>query len=293
MKKSYPNNPFIGYLNINSLHNKIVHLREICKKAPIDILCIDETKLDDSYPDHQFKMEGYQFPPFRRDRNSRGGGKMVFVKQGLIAKRLKNLETKQSETICLELKISKKNWCIIFAYRPPKSNKKHFFDEMTQLLSKAVNSYDNIVVAGDLNIDTSINSKDSSNHLDDLNDIFSLTNLVNFTTCFKSTNETSIDLLLTNRPKSFQKTSGYITGLSDCHKLVTTVLKSTYIKIPPKWTYYRNYKQFNEKNFLFDLDQNMVKGEFYKQECDDKYSKFTELFTEVMEKTCTLKKEKN
>ena len=43
-----------------------------------DILSIDETKLDDSFPDSQFKINGYQFPFLRRDRGNRGGGKWVF-----------------------------------------------------------------------------------------------------------------------------------------------------------------------------------------------------------------------
>ena len=46
----------MGYLNINSLRKKIISLREILLKAPIDILCIDETKLDDSFPDAQFLL---------------------------------------------------------------------------------------------------------------------------------------------------------------------------------------------------------------------------------------------
>ena len=53
----------ISYLNINSLGNKIDQLRDICKKASVDILCIDETKIDSSFPDSQFYIEGYQFPP--------------------------------------------------------------------------------------------------------------------------------------------------------------------------------------------------------------------------------------
>ena len=38
-------------------------------------LCIDETKLDTSFPDSQFKIDGYQFPLFRKDRDSKDGGK--------------------------------------------------------------------------------------------------------------------------------------------------------------------------------------------------------------------------
>ena len=59
----------IGYLNINHFENKVINFREICHQAPIDIISVDETKLDSSYPDSQFHKDGYKFPPFRRDRN--------------------------------------------------------------------------------------------------------------------------------------------------------------------------------------------------------------------------------
>ena len=62
LKYRYPSNPFIAYLNINFLQNKIDPLREILHKTPLEIVCIDETKLDDSFPDQQFKIEGYRFP---------------------------------------------------------------------------------------------------------------------------------------------------------------------------------------------------------------------------------------
>ena len=52
----YSSNPLVAYLNINSLQNKINALRVITKSFPLDILCIDETKLDDSFPHHQFKI---------------------------------------------------------------------------------------------------------------------------------------------------------------------------------------------------------------------------------------------
>ena len=65
----------IGYININSLREKIITLRKVLSKAPIDILRVEETKLDANFPDHQLEIPVYQFPPFRRDRNSKGGGK--------------------------------------------------------------------------------------------------------------------------------------------------------------------------------------------------------------------------
>ena len=121
--KLYTNNPIIGYLNINSLRNKITQLTEICGKAPIDLLCIDEIKLDASFLDPHFHIEGYQEPPpppeFRRDHDKNGGEKMFFIREGLIAKRLYSYEDDTSETISLEVTVSKKKRCLTFSYRPP------------------------------------------------------------------------------------------------------------------------------------------------------------------------------
>ena len=102
---------------------------------------------------------------------------MVFVR-GFIAKQMKNFETKNAETIFLELTSAKKKWCILFAYRPPNTDKEEFFDEISVSLNKILGKYDNIILAGDLNIDELRPCSDSSkNHLSDMKDIFGLTNI--------------------------------------------------------------------------------------------------------------------
>ena len=131
VRNSYPNNFIIGYLNINTLQNKIISLsREIIAKAPLDVFCIDETKLDESFPNSQFILENFQFPPFCRDRNSKGGGKLVYVKQGIIAKKLENLETKFSETICIEL-FPRKNG-VLYLHISPQNTKRLYFSKRYQ-----------------------------------------------------------------------------------------------------------------------------------------------------------------
>ena len=173
-------NPIVAYLNINSLGEKINHLREICKESPIDILCVDETKIDSSYPDAQFQINDYQFRPFRRDRNKYGWGKIVFIRQGLITRRLPKFETKVSETLCVELTISKRKWCILFAYRHLQNNNlKTFFEEINLSLSTIVNEYDNMLT-GDLNLNTKSNN---NSYYSDLCDAFDLTNLIKANTC--------------------------------------------------------------------------------------------------------------
>ena len=51
LRKNCSKNPILSYLNINSLGAKFDNLREFCFKTEVDILCIDETNIDPSYPD--------------------------------------------------------------------------------------------------------------------------------------------------------------------------------------------------------------------------------------------------
>ena len=77
---------------------------------------------------------------------------MVFVRV-FIAKQMKNFETKNAETIYLELTIVKKKWCILFAYRPPNTDKEEFFDEISVSHNEILGKYDKIILAGELNKD--------------------------------------------------------------------------------------------------------------------------------------------
>ena len=99
LRKNYIYNPSIGYLNINSLSEKIIYLREIYFKTSVDIICADEAKLNSSYPNAKFHIDRYQFSPIREDRNNYGGGKMVYIRDITIAKRLENLEGRYSNNL--------------------------------------------------------------------------------------------------------------------------------------------------------------------------------------------------
>ena len=61
---------------------------------------------------------------------------------------------------------------------------------------------------------------------------YDLSSLIKVPTCYKNPEKPScIDLLLTNRPKSFQNSSVVETGLSDFHKMAVTVMKTTFGKL--------------------------------------------------------------
>ena len=73
-------------------------------------------------------------------------------------------------------------------------------------------------------------------------------------------NPSCIVLFSTNTIRSFQETQVFVKGLSDVHKLVVTVLKSTSPKLPPNVITYGSYKNFsndllrNDFNYLLRQD---------------------------------------
>ena len=69
-------------------------------------------------------------------------------------------------------------------------------------------------------------------------------------TCYKNSNEPScIDLILTNKPESFQHYCVIEAGLPDFH----TVRKTFFEKLQPRVVHYRKYKHFENNRFRSDL----------------------------------------
>ena len=60
-------------------------------------------------------------------------------------------------------------------------------------------------------------------------------------------------MITADKPGSFQHTNLFEAGISDHHKLATTVIKAKFAKALPKYAHYRNYKNFNEQGFKLEL----------------------------------------
>ena len=99
-----------------------------------------------------------------------------------------------------------------------------------------------------------------------------------------------IDIILTNKLRSFHKTQGFVAGISDFQKLVVTVLSSYYKKLPLKNILYRNVKRFEKTTSLRDLDSRLIQGELY-DNCQEPYNKLTQIFSEVLDYHAPAKQE--
>ena len=76
----------IGHLNINSLRNKFDSLKLLVKNS-LDVFMISKTKLDETFPEGQFLMDGF-IPPYRMNRNTNGGGIALYVREDIPSRQI-------------------------------------------------------------------------------------------------------------------------------------------------------------------------------------------------------------
>ena len=95
--------------------------------------------------------------------------------------------------------------------------------------SLSLSSKENFLLIGDLNAEV------SDMPMKDFCYMYSFKNLIKEPTCYKSpANPKCVDLMLTNRDRTFLNSCVIETGLSDFHKVTVTVLRSFLKKAEPK-----------------------------------------------------------
>ena len=272
----------LAQLNINSIRNKIDMLSDLVVNK-IDILLISETKLDESFPSVNFSIPGFS-KPYRRDRSSHGGhggGLLLYIREDIPSKMLFSIPIPHHyELFFVEINFHKKKWLIGNIYIPCKNqvNEKLYF--LSKCMDHYYTLYDNVILLGDFN------SEVSEISMNNFCQLYNLRNLVKEPTCFKNLqNPSNIDLMLTNKCRSFQNTTVIETGISDFHKMTATVLKTCYKKEPPKIISYRDFKMFS--NVIFRREMISMLG------CHDinniNYGIFENIFMTLIDKYVPLK----
>ena len=245
MKENSPNKIIVGHLNINSLRNKFEALQFIINRN-LDIILLSETKLDDSFPSAQFMLKNFGIP-YRLDRNSNGGGLLLYVREDIPSKFLKVKSDCNIESICVEVNLRKRKWFINGSYNPNKSFLSNHLECLNCIIDEYSKLYQNFLFLGD------VNASVSEKCLEEFCNLNGLTSLIKKPTCFKNPDKpTCIDLILTNQPSCFQHSKVFETGLSDFHLLTVTEFKMSFQKLQPKINY-RDYKNFDNEKFRSDI----------------------------------------
>ena len=138
---------------------------------------------------------------------------------------------------------------------------------------------ENFLLLGDFNAE--MNEKP----MIDFCDTYSLKNIVTGPTCFKSPiNPSSVDVILTNKSRSFQNSTNIETGLSDFHLMTICTMRSFFPKQIPIVVKYRSYRQYNSVAFNDDLQYKLSSMSY-----NSPYDEFEAVFVETLNKHAPLK----
>ena len=170
----------------------------------VDIISITETKLDNTFSKSEFLLEGFK-KPYRLDKSRYSGGLLVYIKSHIPSRFLSDFDLPNDfQAIPFELSIKNRKWLVISLYNPDKALSRIFLKNLSKLIDFYLKKkYENLLLIGDFNL------QPSELVLIDFMDNYNLINLVKENTCYKSTQGTCIDLILTNKSRCFQNT-GFI-----------------------------------------------------------------------------------
>ena len=165
LKLSNPHKIILGHLNINSLRNKFELIADVIQ-GTFDIFLLSKSKIDESFPDKQFRLNNYRI--FRKDRNRYGAGIMFYVNENLPCKSLTIEIDNLTETIFLEVNVQSSKWLFVGCYKPPSQNEELFISNLSKTINAFSTKFDNIFLMGDFNL--TIENK----HLEELLSLFNI-----------------------------------------------------------------------------------------------------------------------
>ena len=273
----------IVHLNIHYLYPKLDEIKLILSQQDIDILCLCETFLNETFLTIEMQIENFKM--FRKDRQTNGGGLVIYVRDELHCLQRTDLENISVESIWLEIKQpNSKSFLISYVYRPP-SSKVQWVKDFTLMLDNSLSDEKECIVLGDFNFDLLKIDSPSKSWLD-LMESVNFKQLVKDPTRVTLNSATLIDHAFSNTPQNMSSVTVPIYAISDHYPVcITRKVPPNYIKGPVhKIITYRSLKRFDDRQFIDELS---VQPWFLIDQYDnpdDSVELFLKLFKSVLSK---------
>ena len=112
-----------------------------------------ETKIDDTFLESQFLIEGFS-KPFRLDRPAKGGGILLYIREAIPCRYIKQIALNNSfEKFFVELNLRSKKWLLRRSYNHHKENIASHLSNASAALDKLCRDYENIILLGNFNVE--------------------------------------------------------------------------------------------------------------------------------------------
>lgn len=242
----------MGHVNIRSLLPSKDSLSNIIDNLKLDILGVSETWLNRNIYEKDLSINGFKF--YRQDRDTRGGGVGVYVRDDIAASKVDFGQTIECfEQIWVILHVGGLSVGLGNFYRPPKSNLFHSLEALERSVSTVIPLCDEVVCMGDMNVNL-LNYNNSVGLLDNFLSSYSLSQVVRNPTRFCGDHASLIDLvILSNADLLVGEVKHYDMHELTDHQLIYCDLLCKVPQRPPKVVEFRNFKYFNFEGFNFDL----------------------------------------
>ena len=241
-------------MNINSIVCfKLREIKSWLRRGYFDVLVLTETKLDKTFPNSQFVVDGYRF--LRLDRIINGGGVMIYWGSDIIFHHITNMPSLGAlEAIMIKFKIGRRWLIVTGAYRPPSVSASIWKDRLFKQLDCASSQCGDVLLLGDLNcnlLNPDANGCEGR-HLIEICDIYNMDSLIDKATRVSQSSQTLIDIILTNNKTRFLSSGVLEPHLSD-HSLVYVIKRTSAPPLRSRKILCRSFKNYNRDEFANDL----------------------------------------
>ena len=248
-KNKYSSNFVFLHNNINSYRNKHTLASDIVCNNLTDLVFYSETKLDDTFMKHVFKLDGFDL--YRQDNTVNSGGLLCHMRSDIPHCRMTDFECNVNgfETLVIKVIIGPVETLFVAFYKHPFLLDDLFKQYFCKVADNVFRYFTDVVFIGDGNC-----SPSRCSIINELCELYGLTNIVEGPTCFKSQrNPTSIDVILVNNPRKYAGTLNTTFELSDFHNMIGAATRRFAPSSKPFPIKYRSYRRFEESQFLYDL----------------------------------------
>ena len=154
-------------LNVASVVKHLDEIRILLSDKKLDVLAINETRLDPTIPDGFVSIDGYDV--LRNDRDRNGGGVCIYVRCNLNYKNCSDLVPIGLEAVCVEIKLNNTQSFIVSSiYRPPCSPSE-IFTKIENLIKSIDDECKEFYILGDLNCNMLQSTMSTTKRLQDIN----------------------------------------------------------------------------------------------------------------------------
>ena len=280
-------------LNINSLLAHIDELKIFISTNTVDVLAINETKLDSTIDNQEVNLPGYEIIRNDRKLNGRkGGGVCIYIRCSLNYILRDDLQAENLENLVIQVnKLRSKPILISTWYRPP-DTPTAIFDNFKEFIGKMDSTGYEIFLLGDFNTDVTPNVNTSnSNKLKAIFSTFGLEQLITEPTRVTLNSSTLIDLCVTNTPTKIVNSGVLHLGISD-HSLIYMTYKAKSERSGKRIIEIRSMKKFRKEQYLSDLKQQNWADINLNSDPNEMWSKWKSLLMECIDRHAPLRQKR-